>query len=176
MPKSQDSHSCFTSTICHSYSRAAFFPTFTWTLWVPSHLPMGAPTSSPWWTEPHGGWKQCHCPQPQQQSVLKASALLGSAVLVFRTLSPLTVALSSPLPFGHSCFYFCTFLTSPQRLSIHNPMAWWNSSIADSKTPCGHDALHSTGSLICLGVSWLSVPPLMSCPIPHQRRLFLAHR
>jgi hypothetical protein len=51
-------------------------------------------------------------------------------------------------------------------------MAWWNSSIADSRTPCDHVALYPIGLLTCLGVPWLSVPPLMSCPIPHQRRPF----
>jgi hypothetical protein len=70
---------------------------------------------------------------------------------------------------------FCTFLTSPQQLSILSPMEWWNGSIADSRTPCEHVALHPIGLLTCLSVSWLSVPPLMSCPTPHQRRLFLAH-
>ena len=132
-------------------------------------------TFSPWWTEPHDGQKQCLFPQPQLQHVLKHFARLGSAALAFLTPLPLTVALNSPLPFGLNSPHFCTFLKSPQQLSIHSPMAGWNSSIVNSRTPCEHVALHPIGLLTCLGVSWLSVPSLMSCPIPHQQRLFFAH-
>jgi hypothetical protein len=35
-----------------------------------------------------------------------------------------------------------------------------------------HHLLNLNGLLTSLGVSWLSVPPLMSCPIPHQRGCF----
>jgi hypothetical protein len=155
---------------------SAVFPTFLWTLWVPSHLHHDAPTFSPWWTEPHRGQEYFHCPQPRPQHVLKHSTLLGSAALAFLTPLPLTVALNSPLPFDLNSPHFCTFLTSRQQPSIHSPIAEWNSSIVDSRTPCEHVALHPIGLLTCLGVSWLSVPSLMSCPISHQQRLFLAHR
>jgi len=147
-PESQNSHSHFTSAICHSRSRAPFFP------------------------HPCG-------PRRSPSTLTRVTHIFTSGgqnhtALAFLTPSPLTMALNSPLPSGLSFPHFCTFLTSPPQHSIHNPMAWWNISIADSRTPCGHVALHPIGLLTFLGVSWLSAPLLMSCLIPHLGRLFLA--
>jgi hypothetical protein len=72
-----------------------------------------------------------------------------------------------------------TFLVSAHFSHYHHSLpstVKWHGSIVDSRTPCEHVALHPIGLLTFLGVSRLSVPLLMSCLIPHQRKLFSAPR